>query len=56
MSETHFPRSPYDTVGGLVYFARMLDKIRCTRRGNCRLSIMSISGLTRTGAVCGCWG
>ena len=23
-----FPRSPYDTVKGLVYFARMLDKIR----------------------------
>jgi len=23
-----FPRSPYDAVNGLVYFARMLDKIR----------------------------
>jgi gluconokinase len=23
-----FPRSPYDAVKGLVYFARMLDKIR----------------------------
>ena len=23
-----FPRSPYDTVAGLAYFARMLDKIR----------------------------
>lgn len=23
-----FPRSAYDVVGGLVYFARMLDKIR----------------------------
>jgi hypothetical protein len=23
-----FPRSPYDVVKGLVYFARMLDKIR----------------------------
>lgn len=25
---SHFPRSAYDKVGGLVYFARMLDKIR----------------------------
>jgi gluconokinase len=24
----NYPRSPYDTVGDLVYFARMLDKIR----------------------------
>lgn len=23
-----YPRSPYDTVGGIVYFGRMLDKIR----------------------------
>jgi hypothetical protein len=25
---TRFPRSSYDRTGGLVYFARMLDKIR----------------------------
>ena len=25
---SEFPRSPYDTVSGLVYFPRMLDKIR----------------------------
>ena len=25
---TRFPRSVYDKIGGLVYFARMLDKIR----------------------------
>jgi hypothetical protein len=29
-----FPRSPYDTVKGLVYFARMLDKIRLHDAGN----------------------
>ena len=28
-----FPRSPYDTVNGLVYFARMLDKIRLHAAG-----------------------
>jgi gluconokinase len=27
------PRSPYDTVKGLVYFARMLDKIRLHAAG-----------------------
>jgi len=32
MSEK-FPRSPYDTVKGLVYFARMLDKIRLHAAG-----------------------
>jgi gluconokinase len=28
-----FPRSPYDTVKGLAYFARMLDKIRLHAAG-----------------------
>jgi len=28
-----FPRSPYDSVKGLVYFARMLDKIRLHAAG-----------------------
>jgi hypothetical protein len=28
-----FPRSAYDTVGGLVYFPRMLDKIRLQAAG-----------------------
>jgi hypothetical protein len=31
-----FPRSPYDTVNGLVYFARMLDKIRLHAAGALR--------------------
>jgi len=30
------PRSPYDRTGGLVYFARMLDKIRLHAAGNLR--------------------
>jgi len=30
------PRSPFDQVGGLVYFARMLDKIRLSARGQLR--------------------
>ena len=28
MKENFFPRSPYDEVHGLVYFGRLLDKIR----------------------------
>jgi hypothetical protein len=32
MSE-HFPRSPYDALQGLVYFPRMLDKIRLNQKG-----------------------
>ena len=27
------PRSPYDLVGGVIYFPRMLDKIRLDARG-----------------------
>jgi gluconokinase len=30
---TKSPRSPYDNTGGLVYFARMLDKIRLFAAG-----------------------
>ena len=33
MSEK-LPRSPHDIVGGLVYFPRMLDKIRLHARGD----------------------
>jgi Domain of unknown function (DUF5069) len=28
-----FPRSPYDSIQGIVYFARMLDKIRLHEAG-----------------------
>lgn len=33
MSATAFPRSGYDTVDGLVFFPRMLDKIRLHAAG-----------------------
>ena len=33
MTNHKVPRSPYDCVGGLVYFARMLDKIRLHKAG-----------------------
>lgn len=33
MGEYEFPCSAYDEVGGLVYFARMLDKIRLQAQG-----------------------
>lgn len=29
-----FPRSPYDAINGLIYFPRMLDKIRIHAAGN----------------------
>lgn len=29
-----YPRSPYDQEGGLVYFPRMLDKIRLKQSGD----------------------
>lgn len=28
-----YPRSPYDKVGGIVYFGRMLDKVRLAASG-----------------------
>jgi len=28
-----YPRSPYDKVGGMIYFPRMLDKIRLMQAG-----------------------
>jgi hypothetical protein len=31
---TKFPRSPYDSVGGLVYFPRMVQKIRLRAVGD----------------------
>ncbi len=34
MMKEQFPRSPYDAIRGLVYFPRMLDKIRIHAAGN----------------------
>jgi hypothetical protein len=31
--ENNLPRSPHEKVGGLVYFGRMLDKIRLNQNG-----------------------
>ncbi len=28
-----YPRSPYDKIGGIVYFGRMLDKMRLKAAG-----------------------
>ncbi len=36
MSEPQVPRSAYDRTGGIVYFARMLDKIRLHAAGRLR--------------------
>ncbi len=36
MSEPQAPRSAYDRTGGIVYFARMLDKIRLHAAGRLR--------------------
>ena len=36
MNATSVPRSAYDQVDGLLYFARMLDKIRLHARGELR--------------------
>ena len=33
MAQPHLPRSPYDSLQGLVYFPRMLDKIRLHDKG-----------------------
>jgi hypothetical protein len=33
MTETSFPKSPAEKTGGMVYFARMLDKIRLQAAG-----------------------
>lgn len=30
---SHVPRSPHDSEGGILYFPRMLDKIRMKQRG-----------------------
>jgi Domain of unknown function (DUF5069) len=34
MMSERLPRSPYDMIGGLVYFPRMFDKIRLYARGD----------------------
>jgi uncharacterized protein DUF5069 len=59
-----FPRSPYDMVGGFVFFPRMFDKIRLQASGrlpdgyhnnlgkefdgHCRVSPPQVCGLARS--------
>jgi hypothetical protein len=38
------PRSPYEQVGGLVYFGRMLDKIRLAAAGSLREDLLPNMG------------
>ena len=40
-------RSPFDTVGGLVYFGRMLDKIRLTAAGQLPEGWQSMRGAVK---------
>jgi hypothetical protein len=43
------PRSPLDQVGGLVYFPRMLDKIRLSARGQLRQDFQENLGIVFDG-------
>lgn len=54
MSETPpvFPRSAYDAVGGLVYFARMLDKIRLHADGRLSAAYHPFLGEGFDGRMC----
>jgi hypothetical protein len=46
------PRTPYDRVGGLVYFARMLDKIRLHAAGELRADFHPNLGIGFDGRCC----
>ncbi len=41
---TALPRSPYEEVGGLVYFGRMIDKIRLAAAGTLRSDLLPNMG------------
>lgn len=49
MPVTHIPglRSPYDTVGGIVQFGRMLDKIRLHAAGKLPAAWVEAMGVPR---------
>ena len=51
--ETLCPRSGYDTVGGLLYFPRMLDKIRLHAAGRLRADFHANLGIGGDGFCCG---
>ncbi len=46
------PRSPYDEVGGLMYFPRMLDKIRKHKAGSLREDFHANLGIGLDGFCC----
>ncbi|MFD2256923.1 DUF5069 domain-containing protein [Luteolibacter algae] len=46
-------RSPYDQVGGIVYFGRMLDKIRLNAEGKLPEEWASMLGTAHTGGFDG---
>lgn len=46
------PRSAYDTCGGLVYFPRMLDKIRKFAAGHLRADYHGNLGVGLDGFMC----
>ncbi len=52
MSTTKPPRSAYDTVGGMVWFARMLDKVRLFARGELRPDFHANLGKGMDGVCC----
>ena len=52
MSADATPRSAYDRVGGIVYFARMLDKIRLHAAGRLRADYHPNLGAGLDGRCC----
>lgn len=41
-----YPRSPYDKVGGIVYFGRMVDKIRLNAAGTLHPDLQANLGIS----------
>lgn len=46
------PRSPYDEVDGMVYFGRMLDKVRLLQAGTLRADLHQNMGAGFDGTCC----
>jgi hypothetical protein len=51
--DTQYPRSAYDLTGGIVYFARMLDKIRLHDAGRLPADYHENLGHGFDGRMCG---
>jgi gluconokinase len=52
MTQNSVPRSAYDRTGGIVYFARMLDKIRLRAAGSLRADFHANLGSGFDGRCC----